>query len=521
MNYEYEIEDTGQCNIYIPQYQNGQISWFLSIIVSMFYSQGSKKILLNSMNNWNMRDKLFVLLATFLNQYNNEYNIDTIRNILQLLFDNYSEDFMIDPSIGNGGFDPFIYIGALYNLLNIKCTMFEFNKSNKDKSLVYSLFNKEYDKHVRRYIGTFDDTGDRHLLIKMKENSKFFGDFDNMRHILKPRIDNDISKAPSLWKRFKRTLKQNLQPDKYNNDKIKKYNARYIDKRYTEDEINKIKNYTEDKPIFDDAPPILIVRVLGKTYDGNKEYTYNNHLVDANFNNDNNYLSNKIDNPEIIKNITSLKENIEYMGAYYKLDSIILNKYHHDRGNPTTVGITCENKKYVFNCINKMELGTQKTKSYQLFENNWDINNNEEINYNIDTDVILYNFGNFDKGDRILIYVKVDDTYPFDQTLYVVATGGLNLRKNLKPKRSTKSAKKPPEGKVLNPKTGRYILIKNKPPSEKIPTKKSAKKPPEGKVLNPKTGRYILIKNKPSSEKIPTKKSAKKPPEGKVLNHKK
>ena len=49
-----------------------------------------------------------------------------------------------------------------------------------------------------------------------------------------------------------------------------------------------------------------------------------------------------------------------------------------------------------------------------------------------------------------------------------------------------KSPKKCPEGKILNPKTGRCILIK-KP--------KSPKKCPEGKVINPKTGRCILIKN--------------------------
>jgi hypothetical protein len=49
---------------------------------------------------------------------------------------------------------------------------------------------------------------------------------------------------------------------------------------------------------------------------------------------------------------------------------------------------------------------------------------------------------------------------------------------------------------VLNPVTGRCILIKNvKTKVTKAVVKKSPKKCPEGKVRNPVTGRCILIKN--------------------------
>jgi len=83
-----------------------------------------------------------------------------------------------------------------------------------------------------------------------------------------------------------------------------------------------------------------------------------------------------------------------------------------------------------------------------------------------------------------------------------------------------KSPKKCPEGKVLNPKTGRCILIKNKNLLVIKPPVKSPKKCPEGKVLNPKTGRCILIKNKNLLVIKPPVKSPKKCPEGKVLNPK-
>jgi hypothetical protein len=59
-----------------------------------------------------------------------------------------------------------------------------------------------------------------------------------------------------------------------------------------------------------------------------------------------------------------------------------------------------------------------------------------------------------------------------------------------------KVSKKCPEGKVLNPKTGRCIkkenFLKANMPQE---VKKVSKKCPEGKVLNPKTGRCIKKEN--------------------------
>jgi predicted nucleic acid-binding Zn ribbon protein len=59
--------------------------------------------------------------------------------------------------------------------------------------------------------------------------------------------------------------------------------------------------------------------------------------------------------------------------------------------------------------------------------------------------------------------------------------------------KNAKVAKVCPEGKVLNPKTGRCIkkenLIKMNDKNAKV-----AKVCPEGKVLNPKTGRCIKIK---------------------------
>jgi len=55
-------------------------------------------------------------------------------------------------------------------------------------------------------------------------------------------------------------------------------------------------------------------------------------------------------------------------------------------------------------------------------------------------------------------------------------------------KPAPKAPKECPEGKVLNPKTGRFVKIK----APKVP--KAPKECPEGKVINPKTGRCIKKK---------------------------
>jgi hypothetical protein len=55
------------------------------------------------------------------------------------------------------------------------------------------------------------------------------------------------------------------------------------------------------------------------------------------------------------------------------------------------------------------------------------------------------------------------------------------------PKKSlSKPEKKCPDGKIINPKTGRCIKIKD--------INKTEKKCIDGKIINPKTGRCIKIK---------------------------
>ena len=514
---DFEYSEVNPCTIERIPDTKGRMSWFMAIMVAMFHSQHSREILSKSMNNWNLELKLFKLLKNFFNQIYEKGYSDSDETILKLLYETNPEMFMIDPSFGIYGVDPIIYIGELYDLLNIDYVMFEFNEFITN-SLVFSLFNKEYNKHVLKHY----DKEKKRLSLKINDNSKFMSRFNRKYGKMRPLNDDEhystLKKSNDPWKTIKRTgmrmlgvyeERQKAKKERYDNE----LNAR---RKYTEQEIYEEDNLTEDKPEFSGAPPILIVRVLGiiPTPDGLKyEKTYKtDDFFISNSVNDHNISES---DHKIRENITSMKNKINYMGEDYVLDSVILYNPHNYGGQHIAVGITCNNKKYIYNALDIMdENKIFYTRSARLVREDWDINKqslaswdnmgttshsratkllkilpineeNEEMYFEFNGNQFSYNFR---EGNRTLIYVKKN--VKKNNNLVV---GGLNLKKNLlKPK---KSAKKCPEGKVLNPKTGRYILIKNK----------SLKKCPKGKVLNPKTGRYInkkpLIVIKPYNKK--------------------
>ena len=543
MNFESKVEDP--CSlIQIPAIK-GRLSWFMAIMVAMFYSQHSRAILSTSIDNLKLKNANLEKFFKNLFHQNFEFEQEfTDTDILKLLYETNREMFMIEPinDIWAFGIDPLIYIGALYDLLKINYIMFEFNENTKG-SLIYSLFNKEYNQHVSKKF----DISNKFLSFEMKKNSKFMSRFNpkyNEMKIVDPTYDPKYSEKivalrdPSIksneWEKYlKRGLMKAFLPSVYKENQDYKYrryleNVNYYkeqDNKYQGDlndvavrkkEIYEEDNLTEDEPDFSNipAPPILIVRAIGKIPDGHydadrqyyKERTYNHHVKvegKSGIYGDENYLLNRVNDANIRDNITSMKEKIMYMGEYYVLDSVIL--YNDLRGGEhQVVGITCNKKKYVYNALTYKKYEGDNllyTKSEKPIKENWDINKraswdnmeresksttkllevlsiNEDNDY-YENDDTQFPY-NFKEGIRTLIYVKINNN------LFGDLFGGLSLKNNLKLKKTTKSAKKPPEGKVLNPKTGRYILIKNKPSTEKIPTKKSAKKPPEGKVLNHK-----------------------------------
>jgi hypothetical protein len=442
----------------------------MATFVAMFYSQRSRRLLLNASNDWK-KNKLFILLKHVLDdkylktesresEDYKKFSDDTFIKILSYLNIENSKRFPYDPKKVSGGFQPHLYIGKLYKLLNVDYKMF--NYFIQDDTLAYSFLNEEYDWL-------------NYTIINKKIN-----------------IGINIA-----------------------NMKV----VKYIDDNY--------------------APPILIVNVS----DSIGLPTF--HII------------NEGDTKE---NLKSMREQIFYNGKEYNLDSVILSNWNINKYNGHAIaGITCKKNKYVYNGWTRTSMDPVMAKNItrnipcELMKYNWDIVKNNDFCLNttrcipellkkkLKTRDICFNFS---KGSKLLIYVMKDvkhDTSINSDTNIVNSpimshtmspkkcpegkvlnpkTGRCILIKNAKRiiDKSPKSPKKCPEGKVLNPKTGRCILIKNaKRIIDKSP--KSPKKCPEGKVLNPKTGRCILIKNaKRIIDKSP--KSPKKCPEGKVLNPK-
>jgi len=421
------------CSRILTPKQVGPICWFMATFVAMFYSQRSRKILLETSNSWNNKKALFALLKHVLDDKYlkktdgresddyNKFRDDTFIKILSYLNMENNKIFPYDPKKVTGGFIPLLYIGKLYKLLNVDYKIF--NYYTRDDTLTYSHLNEEYDAMIYT--------------------------------IINKKIRIDINVANLL-------LNKNVE-NKY-------------------------------------APPILIVNL-------------NDSECIQSFN--------KINEGDTKEQLKSMREQIFYNGKEYNLDAVILANWNiNKRTGHAIAGITCKKNKYVYNGWTRTSMDPVMAKNItrnipcELMKYDWNIIKNNDFCLNTTKCIpellkrklkVKDLCFNFSKGSRILIYVS-KDAKPYtssDKDANVV-------------KLPTKSPKKCPEGKVLNPKTGR--CIKNKNLIDKKPSVKSPKKCPEGKVLNPKTGR--CIKNKHLIDKKPSVKSPKKCPEGKILNPK-
>ena len=149
-------------NILRPLQKKG-ICWFMALIVVIFYSQRSRKEIIDKSPQWNnsVQDHsiqyLFdlILFKKYIidnNRFKDNprleytYFSDTIFiDLLSKLNKKDGKHFVINPQLHDidSGFHPEMYIGRLYTLLGIDYKMFDFNPSLYH--VAYSHFNKEYD----------------------------------------------------------------------------------------------------------------------------------------------------------------------------------------------------------------------------------------------------------------------------------------------------------------------------------------------------------------------------------------
>jgi hypothetical protein len=391
------------CSRILTPKQVGPICWFMATFVAMFYSQRSRKLLLEASKNWdvkkgrlpifwNNRKKLFTLLKHVLDDkylktenregkdYKNykRFSDNTFGKILTLLNRIDKKSFPYIPNYITGGFEFEYYIGKLYKLLNIDYILYDYNPG--DDVLLYSYLNENFNKVEYR--------------------------------IVKRNIEIDV-----------------------NGDKTFKY--------IEEDII---------------PPPILMVIVRDEEDIGNTPFY---SLL----------FPNNIINEEATKNsLKSMNEQIFFKGVEYNLDAVLLANWNIGIGH-AIAGITCKKKKYIYNgwtrtSMNPSMINQLITRKIpcELMKYDWNIKNDGDFCLNTAKcipDVLQHPLKNtdlcfnFSKGARLLIYVRKDANYNTSVDSYSIPRSPIKQTRNSK---SPKTPKECPEGKVLNPKTGRYIL---------------------------------------------------------------
>jgi hypothetical protein len=437
------IKATGTCSRILTPKQVGPICWFMAAFVAMFYSQRSRRKILNVSHTWNKNKKLFTLFKQLLNdkylkvasresEDYEKFSDNTFGEVLSLLNKEDSKAFPYNPKTVSGGFNPEFYIGKLYKLLGVDYKLFDYNV---------------YDNHLFYHFTNEELNSTEYKIEKRKVNIYLY--------------DN----------------------------KIFKYEDKYMA-----------------------APPILMVLVRDdkETTDFNK--TQFPHTL--------------IPEGDTKTNLTSLKEKIYYHGIEYNLDSVILANWNKKKIGHAIAGISCKKKKYIYNGWTRTSMdpimankAITRNIPCELMPYDWNIKKHGDFCLNPTKcipDILKTKKEakkvdlcfNFSKGKRVLVYVRKDPTIETSidkDDDYDNVVRGIAKTKSYhsSPKKASKKPKQCPDGKVLNPATGRCILSKNAAKAG-IATKtvkdvkdviKKPKQCPDGKVLNPATGRCILSKN--------------------------
>jgi len=151
------------CSRILTPKQVGPICWFMATFVAMFYSQRSRKKIIEASKNWHSNEDLFKIFKFILdNKYiknssknykNYEYFYTEFVYFLILLFLNRGNPvaFPYNPILhADIGFTSEIYLAKLYNLLEIDNRIYDY--SVKQQILAYSVLNKEFDNiYIKSY----------------------------------------------------------------------------------------------------------------------------------------------------------------------------------------------------------------------------------------------------------------------------------------------------------------------------------------------------------------------------------
>ena len=234
-----------------------------------------------------------------------------------------------------------------------------------------------------------------------------------------------------------------------------------------------------------------------------------------------------------IKNLNKLPNEINFKGYTYILDSISLENYNKNVPfNHAICGITCKNKRYVYNGWMRttkdpaMLNASGGNSSYpcELMPFDWDVHKSNNFCLNTPLcklDQVLDARTNklcfsFDKYERTVIYVLKDKEFKsLDYNLSSSKNSHSPVKddKKIKKEKKVKDVKndkeKCPDDKIYNPETKRCVLksgkigkllLNGKGIEKKVKDDKKDKKKmgecPDDKIYNPETKRCVLKSGK-------------------------
>lgn len=129
------------CTKIITIKQDWSNCWFVSILMVIFYSQESRKILLDKYINWISEDDLKkkeildifrdILISKYIKTKKNDYYYVKDKYILELLHNYNSNIFNFNPSKQKGGYNSYKYLYKLYNFLGIDNLLLIMNDNNE------------------------------------------------------------------------------------------------------------------------------------------------------------------------------------------------------------------------------------------------------------------------------------------------------------------------------------------------------------------------------------------------------
>jgi len=345
----------------IPQF-NGTC-WFNAILMAVFYSQNSRKVLLNICDTWETKNNKFLMIC---------------KEIL-LKYYIYSKEAVL-----------------FFNKFKPEAIIFYMLKYFEDKVLKQRLKQfirtKGYNNlsnHSYYIINIYKNLGVKCLDITyLKDSNTYLLNFYKNLNLI-----------------YNKNLKVKEEID-------------FSSLSFSEEE-------KEIRQLISDVPDILILNHsdFSSKFTSVINYTYNQLLEK------NKFLAGIYDKDYyhdiIIKGLDEYKDEIEFNGRKYKLDSCLLNSYSTINPKNTSshliAGLTCKNVRFVYNGWDK-----EKTDEEKIFDEdtyiacpligyNWDLNHHKEVCFlpkkcnlfrPIETN-FCFSFNKITSGT--LIYVRINE----------------------------------------------------------------------------------------------------------------